>query len=124
MQQAFGISKRPIAIGFLQAPPSGMHPWPAGSVPAGCSFWKAAWEGQSFYTVASDHYNCAVGAYTHGISLPAERGTVLSDTIGFMVDQGYLRMPEVPWNPGDLAGSRIHRIQSGRGRALCARCRA
>ncbi len=99
MQQAFGISKRPIAIGFLQAPPSGMHPWPAGSVPAGCSFWKAAWEGQSFYTVASDHYNCAVGAYTHGISLPAERGPVLSDTIGFMVDQGYLRMPEVPGIP-------------------------
>ncbi len=68
-------------------------------MPAGCSFWKSAWEGNSFYTVPSDHFNCAVGAYTHGISIPADRGAVLQDTIGFMVGNGYLRMAEVPGIP-------------------------
>ncbi len=97
--QALGLSKAPIAIGFLATPPADMRQWAQGNVPAGCSFWRAAWDGDSFYTVPSDHYHCAVGAYTHGISIPADRGAVLQDTIGFMVGNGYLRMAEVPGIP-------------------------
>lgn len=56
-------------------------------------------EGKSFYTVPSDHYNCAVGAYVHAISIPAYRGNVLQDTVGFMVGNGYLQMADVPGIP-------------------------
>jgi uncharacterized protein (DUF169 family) len=99
LQLQLAISKTPIAIGFLDAPPEGVEAWKGGAVPAGCSFWRAAWEGNSFYTVPSDHLNCAVGAYTHSIAIPAERGNVLMDTIGFMVSSGYLQMSEVPGIP-------------------------
>jgi uncharacterized protein (DUF169 family) len=99
LQQQLGLSSAPVAIGFLQQAPVGMEIWNSGPVPAGCSFWRAAMDGRSFYTVASDHYNCAVGAYTHAIQIPAERGNVLMDTVGFMVDSGYLRMAEVPGIP-------------------------
>ena len=98
-QQSLGLSKPPIAIGFLDAEPQGISQWAEGPVPAGCSFWRAAMDGKSFYTVPSNHYNCAVGSYTHAISIPADRGNVLQDTIGFMVGNGYLEMAEVPGIP-------------------------
>lgn len=98
-RQALGLSKSPIAIGFLSAIPAGLSPWKGGAVPAGCAFWTSAMNGEAFYTVASDHYNCAVGSYTHAISIPAERGNVLMDTIGFMVEKSYLQMAEVPGIP-------------------------
>lgn len=99
LQQQLGITRAPIAIGFLDEIPFGVEAWNGGAVPAGCSFWRSAMEGRSFYTVPSDHYNCAVGAYTHAISVPAERGNALMDTIGFMVGSGYLQMAEVPGIP-------------------------
>src|SRR5882762_4358664 len=55
--------------------------------------------GRAFYTVPADHYNCAVGAHTHAISLPPERGSQLEDTVKFMVLKEYLRMEEVPGIP-------------------------
>jgi len=54
---------------------------------------------RAFYTVPADHYNCAVGAYTHAIGLPAGRGTRLKDTLQFMALKEYLRMEEVPGIP-------------------------
>ena len=69
------------------------------AVSAGCTFWKLAMEGQTFYTVSSDHYNCAVGSYTHKISLRVERAQELEGTIGFMVENNYLAMEEVPGIP-------------------------
>lgn len=99
LQQKLGLTKAPVAIGFLDSAPAGVEPWNGGAVPAGCSFWRAAWEGKSFYTVPSDHFNCAVGAWTHAIPLPAERGDILMDTVGFMVGSGYLKMEEVPGIP-------------------------
>lgn len=56
-------------------------------------------DGRAFYTEPSQHYNCAVGSYTHAIPLPAERAAQLNDTIGFMVSSGYLEMAEVPGIP-------------------------
>ena len=88
-----------IAIGFSQEPPTGLEKWQGGAVPAGCVFWREALKGRSFYTVPSDHYNCAVGAYTHSISLPAERGSQLEETVTFMVTKEYLRMEEVAGIP-------------------------
>jgi uncharacterized protein (DUF169 family) len=56
-------------------------------------------EGRTFFTVPSDHYNCAVGSYTHNIPLPPERARELDETLGFMGGIGYLRMEEVPGIP-------------------------
>jgi uncharacterized protein (DUF169 family) len=100
LQQISGLTKKPIAVGFFDdEAPAGVEQWSGGAVPAGCSFWRAAWDGRTFYTVPSDHYNCAVGAYTHNISQPIERATALTDTVEFMVKCGYLQIAEVPMIP-------------------------
>lgn len=93
-----GLRRRPIAIAFRETPPSGVSKF-SGTAPSGCSFWKLAAEGRTFYTVPSDHYNCAIGAYTHNIPLPPERAGELEDTLGFMTSIGYVRMEEVPGIP-------------------------
>lgn len=93
-----GLTRRPVAIAFRDAPPPGVSKF-AGSVPSGCSFWRLASEGRIFFTVPSDHYNCPIGSYTHNIPLPAERAQELNDTLGFMAGIGYIRMEEVPGIP-------------------------
>src|SRR5207247_7859520 len=89
----------PRVVAFSGAPAMGLERWQGGAVPAGCVFSREALNGRSFYTTPADHYNCAVGAYTHAINLPAERGTQLEDTVKFMVLKEYLRMDEVPGIP-------------------------
>lgn len=91
-----GLGKPPIAIGFFESPPAGVPRWDGGPVAAGCMFWEKAMSGQSFYTVPSDHFNCAIGSYTHKIALPAERAHELNDTIAFMVENEYVATAEVP----------------------------
>lgn len=99
VQVLLGLAKPPIAVGFFDTPPPGVERWCGGPVAAGCAFWREAQEGRAFYTVPEDHYHCAVGAYTHGIPLPPERTDELGQTVGFMVEAGYLRMDEVPGIP-------------------------
>lgn len=99
VQDTLGLVHPPVAIGFFDAHPSGVAPWDGGPAPAGCAFWRAAMEGRCFYTAAADHYNCAVGSYTHAIVLPPERAAELQDTVGFMVANGYIAMSEVPGIP-------------------------
>lgn len=93
-----GLTRRPIAIAFRDSPPPGVSKF-TGTAPSGCSFWRLASEGRTFYTVPSDHYNCPIGAYTHNIELPPDRAKELEGTLGFMVDIGYVRMEEVPGIP-------------------------
>jgi uncharacterized protein (DUF169 family) len=99
VQALLGLQKPPIAIGFLDSPPEGVPYWSGSPAPAGCYFWKKAQEGQTFYTLPSDHYNCAVGAYTHHIALPEERAGELEQTVGFMVTNDYIALEEVPGIP-------------------------
>ncbi len=98
-EEILGLSKPPIAIGFFESPPAGVPRWEGGSVAAGCVFWDKAMNGQTLYTIPSDHYNCAVGSYTHKIALPAERAHELSDTIAFMAENNYVAASEVPGIP-------------------------
>jgi uncharacterized protein (DUF169 family) len=93
-----GLTRRPVAIGFVDAPPGGVSKF-TGSVPSGCAFWRLASEGRVFFTVPTDHYNCPIGSYTHNIPLPPDRVNELSDTLGLMADIGYVRMDEVPGIP-------------------------
>ena len=92
------LERRPVAVAFRDAAPSGV-PQFSGAAPSGCSFWPLAMGGRVFYTVAADHYNCAVGSHTHNIPLPAERAQELPQTLTFMTGLGYLKIEEVPGIP-------------------------
>jgi len=95
---AVKLSKRPVAVAFLDSAPSGMQKF-VGTAPAGCSFWRLAAAGQSFYTVPENHFNCAVGAYTHNIALSPAREKETEQTLKMMFDLGYVKPEEVPQIP-------------------------
>ena len=92
------LRKRPVAVSFPDEPPKSTVKF-SGSEPSGCSFWRLAREGQTFYTVPSDHYNCPVGSYTHKIEPPQDRASELTNILGTMTSLGYLKMEEVPGIP-------------------------
>jgi len=96
--ERLSMSRRPVAVAFLDAEPAGIPKF-SGTEPAGCSFWRLAGDGRTFYTVPSDHFNCAVGAYTHNIQLPPERIHETEATLGLMFNLGYVRPEEVPGIP-------------------------
>ena len=98
ISQALGLTRRPVAVAFRDNAPAGVAQF-SGSQPSGCSFWRLAHEGQSFYTVPSDHYNCVIGSHTHRIPLPPERTKELEQTLSFMTGIGYIRMEEVAGIP-------------------------
>jgi uncharacterized protein (DUF169 family) len=94
----FNLGRRPVAVAFLAAPPPGVEKY-EGVQPSGCSFWRMASDGRTFYTVADHHYNCPIGSFTHNIALPPGRAHELDETLGFMTSIGYLRIEEVPSIP-------------------------
>ncbi len=96
--EALGLKRPPVAIIFRETPPAGVSKF-EGTEPSGCSFWRIAAEGRTFYTVPSDHYNCPIGCYTHNISLPEDRAQELDETLSLMTGIGYLKMEEVPGIP-------------------------
>src|SRR5262249_20058380 len=98
LSQSLGLRRRPVAVKFQETPPAG-RPKFNGTEPSGGSFWRLAAAGQAFYTVPSDHYNCAIGSYTHNIPLPEERTHELEQTLSFMTRIGYMKMEEVPGIP-------------------------
>src|SRR5215471_21139625 len=98
LTHALSLNRRPVAVAFRAAPPPGVPKF-IGIEPSGCSFWRLAAAERAFYTVPTDHHNCPIGSYTHNIALPAERAGELQQTLGLMVDLGYLRMDEVPGIP-------------------------
>lgn len=92
------LGKRPVAVKFQDAPPAGVAKF-SGTGPSGCSFWRLAAAGRTFYTVPRDHYNCPIGSHTHNIPLPSERAHELNQTLELMVEAGYIKMEEVPGIP-------------------------
>jgi uncharacterized protein (DUF169 family) len=98
LTSALGLNRRPVAIAFGESAPAGVAPL-NGTQPSGCSFWRLASAGKTFYTVPSDHYNCPSGSATHNIALPKEREPELMNTLSLMVNAGYLKMHEVPGIP-------------------------
>jgi len=92
--ELLGLSRQPAAVAFLTSAPEGI-PRIETVAPSGCTYWKLASEGQSFYTEASDHFGCPIGSYTHGIDLPEAQGKELEGVIGVMVELEYLDPAEV-----------------------------
>jgi len=92
------FTRRPVAVTFLDSAPEGVIRF-TGSEPSGCSFWRLAAEGRTFYTVPSDHFNCAVGSYTHNIELSPERAAETTQTLELMFRVNYIRPEEVAGIP-------------------------
>jgi uncharacterized protein (DUF169 family) len=99
MKEILGLRRAPIKIGFFDEPPPGVERWSGAPAPAGCVFWAKAMEGKTFFTVPADHYNCAIGSYTHKIALPSERARELDSTLAFMIETRYLDQAEIPAIP-------------------------
>ena len=89
-----GLGRRPVAVTFRDHPPAGVSRF-KGIVPSGCSFWRLAAEGRTFYTVPVDHFNCPVGSYTLNMPLPSHRAGELDLTLGLMTGAGYIRIEDV-----------------------------
>jgi uncharacterized protein (DUF169 family) len=102
MEQQFStlldLTRRPVAIAFRDTAPAGVPAF-SGAEPSGCSFWRIAAGGRSFYTVPSDHYGCPIGSHTHHLDPPPERAQELGQVLNFMTGTGYLRIEEVPAIP-------------------------
>jgi uncharacterized protein (DUF169 family) len=98
LTRSLNLQWSPVAMAFMSEPPAGLsridHP-----LPAGCAYWKHASEGHRFYTLAEDHYNCTVGAFTHGVTLPAGKANELKSMVGTMIQLQYLRDDEVATIP-------------------------
>lgn len=94
LQQILNSERRPVAMAFLNAAPQGIAKF-EGSAPSSCSYWRLAAAGQTFYTVASDHWNCPIGGYTHNTLTP-ERMPELQQVLGLMSEIGYVKMEEIP----------------------------
>jgi uncharacterized protein (DUF169 family) len=98
LQDLLQLRTAPVVLAFQDAPPADL-PRMADPAPSGCTFWKRAAAGQAFYTEAPDHYNCPIGAYTHGADLPPAQAKELRGVVETMVGLGYLRPEEVPGIP-------------------------
>jgi len=92
------LARRPVAVTFLDAMPSGIERF-IGVEPSGCSFWRLAADGMVFYTLPADHFNCAVGSYTHNIPLSLEREKETEQTLQMMFGVGYIRPEDIPGIP-------------------------
>ncbi|MYA35778.1 MAG: hypothetical protein F4030_09165 [Gammaproteobacteria bacterium] len=98
IQELLDLSTPPVAMSFCDEPPEHV-PHVGKAEASGCTYWRRAAEGESFYTEAADHYNCPIGCHTHNVELPAERAGELHDTLGLMGELGYIAMEEVPGIP-------------------------
>jgi len=95
---AVKLPRRPVALAFLDSAPANVQKFD-GTEPSGCSFWRLAAAGRVFYTVPQNHFNCAVGAYTHNISLSPDRAQETEQTLKMLFDLGYVKPEEVPQIP-------------------------
>ncbi len=84
------LGRRPVAAAYLDAEPAGIKKF-EGSEPSGCSFWRLAAEGSTFYTIPENHFNCAIGAYTHNNPLSPEREKETKQTLKMMFELEYVR---------------------------------
>lgn len=98
LKEMLDLQRQPVAVRFQDSVPEGISRINDAAV-SGCTYWKMASEGQTFYTEASDHFGCPIGAHTHGIHLTEEKAEELNGLIDTMVQLQYINMEEVPGIP-------------------------
>ena len=98
LRQLLDLKLPPVAMAFRTSAPPNMTRIEA-AAPAGCGYWRLAAEGKVFYTEASDHYTCPVGAHTHGVDLPAHVAHEMNSLVHTMVQMQYITMEEIPAIP-------------------------
>ena len=98
LQELLNLETPPIAVTFHDTPPDDV-PRVEKAEASGCTYWKRAAEGKTFYTEASDHYNCPIGCFTHNVELPDAQMTELENTLEYMCKLGYLTMDDVSGIP-------------------------
>jgi uncharacterized protein (DUF169 family) len=98
LQDLLELRSAPVALTFRQDTPVNV-PRVSAAAPSGCSYWQRAAEGETFYTEASDHYGCPIGAHTHGVDLPPAQAKELEGVVGMMFGLHYLCPEEVPAIP-------------------------
>lgn len=98
LNERLKLGRRPVSVAFLDSAPAGVERF-EGREPSGCSFWRLAASGKIFYTIPENHFNCALGAYTHNIALSPERAAETEQTLKMMFELGYVKPEEVPQIP-------------------------
>ncbi len=96
--ELLALRSKPVAIKFQDSAPDGVLRIESAAL-AGCTYWKTAADGHTFFTEASDHFGCPIGSYTHGIDLPVETAKELEGLVGTMVQLEYINLAEVPGIP-------------------------
>jgi uncharacterized protein (DUF169 family) len=94
LRTLLGLTGDPIAISFVDTPPPGVARV-SDSAPAGCSYWKLASDGETFYTTGEDHFGCPVGAHTHAVEMREEVAEGLQQLVGTMIGLHYLTEADV-----------------------------
>jgi uncharacterized protein (DUF169 family) len=92
--RTLGLSRRPVVLAFRDAPPAGIPKF-AGQEPSGCSFWRLAAQGMTFYTVPQDHANCALGSYAYRYDVSPEHTQELANTFSQLADSGYIQIGNI-----------------------------
>lgn len=98
LQTLLRLTHSPIAITFFSSPPQNV-PRVETSEPASCAYWRMAAEDKVFYTKASDHYNCPIGAHTHGVELPEQNQKELEGIVQTMIGLQYIKQEEIAQLP-------------------------
>lgn len=106
IRELLELTSAPVALAFRDSAPAGIPRIPS-AAPAGCGYWPLAADGQIFYTEASDHYTCPVGAHTHGVDLPLSVATELNGLVQAMVGMQYIKMDEIPLIPRRNSAFRV-----------------
>ena len=95
LARALRLQRRPVAVAFRESPPPDVPKF-SGVAPSGCSFWRMAAEGRTFYTLPTDHFNCPIGSYTQNVPVPEHQAADLQQALTLMTGVGYIRMEDVP----------------------------
>ncbi len=94
LEELLGLDTRPITVTFHDTQPDDV-PRVEKAEASGCTYWSRAAEGKTFYTEASDHYNCPIGCFTHNVELPDAQIEELEGTLNYMYQLGYLTLDDV-----------------------------
>ena len=117
LADVLALERRPVAVVIVDDVPDNVPKF-EGTQPSSCSYWRLAAEGNVFYTVPEDHYNCAIGSHVLNIPLPSGREGELSETLEFMFGLDYIKeeevaeIPQLRKSPGAILYAPLGRVSA------------